>query len=100
MKATDTPPATAELEQAAAQAEGRRGFLIALPSYAYLVLFFAVPLLIVFVYSFATRSSTGRTLLEGWNLESYKRLGESLVVQIALRSLLLAVVTTVICLVV
>ncbi len=89
---------TPELELAAERAEARRGFLIALPSYVYLILFFAVPLLIVFVYSFATRSSTGRTLLEGWNLESYRRLGESLVLEIAVRSLVLAVLTTVICL--
>ena len=94
----DVNTVTPELELAAEKAEARRGLLIALPSYAYLVLFFAVPLLIVFVYSFATRSSTGRTLLEGWNLDSYRRLGESLVLEIALRSLILAVVTTIVCL--
>jgi spermidine/putrescine transport system permease protein len=55
-------------------------------------------LVIVFVYSFATRSSTGRTLLEGWNLESYRRLLDPLVAEIALRSLILALATTVICL--
>jgi spermidine/putrescine transport system permease protein len=95
---SDTQMVTPELEMAAEKAEARRGLFIALPSYAYLVLFFAVPLVIVFVYSFATRSSTGRTLLEGWNLESYRRLGESLVLEIAVRSFLLAVLTTVLCL--
>ena len=94
----DAEAVTPELEMAAEKAEARRGLFIALPSYAYLVLFFAVPLVIVFVYSFATRSSTGRTLLEGWNLGSYRRLGESLVLEIALRSLGLAVLTTVVCL--
>ena len=89
---------TPELEKAAERADSRRGLLIALPSWAYLTLFFAVPLLIVFVYSFATRSSTGRTQLEGWNLESYRRLFDPLVGEIALRSLTLAIITTLICL--
>jgi len=87
-----------KLEAAAEKADARRGVLIALPSYAYLILFFAAPLLIVFVYSFATRSSTGRTLLQDWNLDSYRRLADSLVVEIAFRSLWLAVATTLICL--
>jgi spermidine/putrescine transport system permease protein len=42
-----------------------------------------VPLVIVFVYSFATRSATGRTVLEGWNLDSYARLFDPLVREIA-----------------
>ena len=91
---------TPELEAAAERAQSRRGVLIALPSWAYLILFFAVPLVIVLVYSFATRSSTGLTQLEGWNLDSYARLWDPLVGEIALRSLLLATTTTVICLVV
>jgi len=87
-----------EVEAAAVRADARRGFLIALPSWAYLTLFFAIPLVIVFVYSFATRSSTGQTRLEGWNLDSYARLFDPLVAEIALRSLILAIATTVICL--
>ena len=90
--------ATPELEAAATRAESRRGFLIALPSYAYLVVFFAIPLVIVFVTSFATRSSTGRTLYQDWNLDSYRRLLDPLVREVALRSVVLAVVTTVVCL--
>lgn len=89
---------TPELEAAATRAESRRGFLIALPSYAYLVVFFAIPLVIVFVTSFATRSSTGRTLYQDWNLDSYRRLLDPLVREVALRSVVLAVVTTVVCL--
>ena len=53
--------ATPEFEAAAVKAKSRRGFLMALPAYAYLLLFFAVPLVIVFVYSFATRNSFGGT---------------------------------------
>ena len=53
----------------------------------------------MFVYSFATRSRTGRTILGGWNVDSYARLADPLVVQIAWRSFVLATVSTVICLV-
>ncbi len=90
---------TPELERDAEKADARRGLLIAAPAALFLILFFAVPLVIVFVYSFATRSSTGLTLLEGWNLESYRRLFDPLVGEIALRSVMLALATTVICLV-
>lgn len=88
-----------ELESDAKDAESRRGVLIALPSWVYLTVFFALPLVIVVVYSFATRSSTGLTRLTGWNLDSYQRLFDPLVAQIAVRSLVLATATTVICLV-
>jgi spermidine/putrescine transport system permease protein len=86
------------LERGAEKAESRRGLLIGLPSYAYLVLFFALPLLIVVVYSFATRSVRGATVLGGWNLRSYARLTDDLVLTIAWRSLWIAVVTTLVCL--
>jgi len=95
---TTVAPVTPELEQAAIKAESRRGFFISLPAFAYLVVFFVIPLLLVFVYSFATRDATGLTVLEDWNLESYKRLFSPLVLEIFLRSLILALVTTVICL--
>lgn len=90
---------TPELEAAAERAEARRGFLISLPSYFYLVLFFVIPLGLVFVYSFATRDSTGLTVLEDWNLDSYKRLFTTEVVEIFIRSFVLALATTLICLV-
>ncbi len=92
------PAARPELEEAARRAESRRGFLISLPTWIYLTIFFSVPLVIVLVYSFATRSSTGRTRLADWNLESYRRLWDPLVGQIALRSIVLALATTLICL--
>ncbi len=95
----ETPTAaTPELEQQAVKAEARRGLLISLPAYVYLVLLFVIPLVLVFVYSFATRDSTGQTVLEDWNLDSYKRLFTPIVGEIFLRSVLLAVVTTAICL--
>jgi len=88
------------LEADAVRAESRRGLLIGLPSLTYLVLFFAAPLGIVLVYSFGTRSRTGRTILGDWNVSSYGRLLDPLVLQIAARSFGLALLTTIICLVV
>jgi spermidine/putrescine transport system permease protein len=91
--------ATPEFEKAAERAASRRGLLLALPAYAYLGFFFALPFLIVIVYSFATRNSSGGTDLSGWNLEAYRKLGEPVVRDILLRSITLALITTVICLV-
>ncbi len=105
MTAVDHPvekavEATPEFEAAAIRQERRRGFLLALPSYAYLILFFAIPLVIVVVYSFATRNRFGGTDLAGWNLDSYAKLGEPIVRDILFRSVWLALITTVICLVI
>jgi spermidine/putrescine transport system permease protein len=95
---TDALQVTPELEQDAIKAEARRGFFISSPAYVYLVVFFVIPLILVFIYSFATRDSTGLTVLSDWNLDSYKRLFSAEVLEIFLRSLILAVMTTVICL--
>jgi spermidine/putrescine transport system permease protein len=92
-----TPAAvTPETEAAASRAESRRGFLLALPGYVYLIIFFVVPMLIIFVYSFATRTDTGRTLLQDWNLDSYSTLFDGIVLKVMWRSLWLAVACTVI----
>ncbi len=93
-------PATPALERAAERAEARRGALLAAPGAAYLTLFFLVPMAIITVYSFAVRTSTGRTRLEDWNLDAYGRLFDDIVLRVMWRSLWLAVVTTVICLLV
>ena len=89
---------TVGLERTAERAEARRGFLTALPSYVYLIFFFAIPLITVYVFSFASRSRTGRPILSDWNLDSWVRLFDPLVASIAWRSLWLAVVNTAICL--
>jgi spermidine/putrescine transport system permease protein len=89
---------TPELEAAAEKKRSREGALIALPAASYLVLFFAIPLVLVLVYSFASRSSTGQTLLQDWNLNAYRRLFSPLVGTVFVRSFTLALVTTVICL--
>lgn len=98
----DRPPeleeATPGLEARAEREKARRGFLTALPSYLYLIFFFAIPLVTVYVFSFASRSRTGRPILADWNLDSWTRLFDPLVATIAWRSLWLAVVNTIICL--
>jgi spermidine/putrescine transport system permease protein len=95
---TTTALITPELEAAAERAKARRGFLVSLPAYVYLVVFFVIPFGLVVVYSFATRDSTGLTVLRDWNLDSYQRVFASEVLVIFLRSLGLALSTTVICL--
>ena len=89
---------TPDLERSEVRAKSRRGFLLALPGYAYLVIFFAVPMGIILVYSFGKRSATGKTILGDWNLDSYRRLFDDLVLGVMWRSLWLALATTVICL--
>ncbi|MBT3245883.1 MAG: ABC transporter permease [Actinobacteria bacterium] len=66
-----------------------------LPTMIYLFVFFVVPLGFVVMYSFATRTRTGRTELAGWNVEAYERLGETVVRAVAFRSLWIAAVTTI-----
>lgn len=97
--------ATPEFEALAERQERRRGVFYALPAYLYLLVFFAIPFLIVVVYSFATRTRTGGVELGGWNLDSYQRLWDEvieggIVRDVLVRSLGLALLTTVICLVI
>jgi spermidine/putrescine transport system permease protein len=92
--------ALGEAERRGEATERRRGLLLALPSFAYMILFVAVPLVIVLVYSFATRTSTGSTSLSDWNLDAYRKLGEPIVRNVVIRSVVLALITTVLCLVI
>ena len=87
-----------EVERQLRRADRRRGLLLALPAYVYMVLFFGLPLLIVLAYSFSTRSRTGDPTFSNLNLDSYRKLGDQLIRNVALRSLGLALLTTVICL--
>lgn len=88
-----------EVERRLRASERRRGFLLALPAYVYMVLFFGVPLLIVFAYSFSTRTRTGDPTFSQLSLDAYAKLGEGLIRNVAVRSVVLATITTVICLV-
>ena len=88
----------AGLERDAVRAEARRGLLIGLPAIATLTVLFAIPLIVVLVNSFGTRTRTGRTDLSSLNVDAYRRLTDPLVLEIATRSLGYALLTTVICL--
>ena len=97
---TETATATPEFEKAALRQESRRGLFLAMPAYLYLIFFFVISLFIVFIYSFATRNRFGGTDLSGWNLDSYARISEPIVRDVLFRSVWLAFITTVICLVI
>jgi spermidine/putrescine transport system permease protein len=92
--------AAPSLEHKAKSRESWRGFFHAAPAYVYLTFFFTLPLLVVFIFSFASRGRTGRPLLEGWNLDSWARLFDPLIRTIAIRSFWLAFFNTVVCLLV
>jgi spermidine/putrescine transport system permease protein len=89
-----------KLERRARRRDAWRGFFHAAPAFLYLTLFFTLPLIIVFVFSFASRGRTGRPMLEAWNIDSWTRLFEPLVRTIAVRSFWLAVLNTALCLLV
>lgn len=99
-KRAETEEASPSLERKARRRESWRGFFHAAPAYVYLTFFFVLPLLVVFVFSFASRGRTGRPLLEDWNLDSWGRLFEPLIRTIAIRSFWLALLNTVVCLLV
>ena len=94
-----TEVATPGLEHQAERAKARQGFLLGLPTIVYLLIFFVAPLGFVVAYSFATRTSTGRTELRDFNLDAYARLGDDIIMTVAWRSLWMAVLATLICLV-
>lgn len=87
-------------EERAQRAEARRGLLIASPAFGFLIVFFAVPLAVVGLYSFSTRNRFGEAELRRIDLEGYSRLGDDVVLDVVVRSVVLALITTVICLVV
>ena len=67
------------------------------PSALYLLLFFVIPLLIVVVYSFLTRGTYGQIVWE-FTVGNYVRVFDPLYLQILWRSVLIAAINTVICL--
>lgn len=95
---TDEQAVNPRLERRAQIRESWRGFFHAVPAYVYLLIFFVLPLIIVFVFSFASRGPTGKPILDGWNTDSWARISEPLVTTIVTRSLVVAILNTVLCL--
>ncbi|MCB0185744.1 MAG: ABC transporter permease, partial [Caldilineaceae bacterium] len=67
------------------------------PSTIYLLLFFVIPLVIVFIYSFLKRGVYGQLVWE-FNLENYVRVVDPLYLGILWRSVLMALGNTLLCL--
>lgn len=71
--------------------------ILLLPATVWLVIFFVVPLLIVLLYSFLERGTYGGIIWE-FSLSSYQRLAKGIYWGVLGRSLWLAFLTTIICL--
>jgi spermidine/putrescine transport system permease protein len=74
-------------------------WLLLLPAAGWLALFFILPLLVVLVYSFLERAAYGGVVWQA-TLENYSRAVDPLYFNILIRSIIIALTTTVICLVV
>jgi spermidine/putrescine transport system permease protein len=75
---------------------GLQTLVLIFPSLFWLVVFFAVPLVIVVVYSFLKRGPYGQIVWE-FNLDNYVRFFDPLYLRIFLRSFKIAALTTVFC---
>lgn len=79
------------------RSRGGQVVALLLPALFWLVVFFVVPLVIVFVYSFLTRGTYGQVVWR-FNLGNYLRVFDPLYLRIFLRSISLALLTTMGCL--
>lgn len=79
------------------QREGLRALLLAGPGGLWLLLFFLLPITIVFAYSFAHRGPYG-TVTWAFTVENYTRLFDWLYIRVFLVSVWLALLSTIICL--
>ncbi len=75
---------------------GLQTLVLIFPSLFWLIVFFAVPLLIVFVYSFLKRGPYGQIVWE-FNLNNYARFFDPLYLKIFVRSFKIAGLTTLFC---
>jgi spermidine/putrescine transport system permease protein len=75
---------------------GLQTLVLIFPSLFWLVVFFALPLLIVFVYSFLKRGPYGQIVWE-FNLQNYVRFFDPLYLRIFARSFRIAGITTAVC---
>jgi spermidine/putrescine transport system permease protein len=75
---------------------GLQALVLIFPSLFWLVVFFALPLVIVFVYSFLTRGPYGQIVWD-FNLQNYVRFFDPLYLRIFARSFRIAGITTALC---
>jgi spermidine/putrescine transport system permease protein len=76
---------------------GRTGWLLLSPLILWAVAFVVAPAVIMLVYSFGRRGTLGGVVL-GFTLENYASVADPVYLQIVIRSILYAGITTVICL--
>ena len=76
---------------------GRAGWLLLIPVIAWAIAFVIAPAIIMLVYSFARRGTLGGVVL-GFTLENYASVLDPIYLQIVIRSILYAAITTGICL--
>lgn len=76
---------------------GRVGWLLLAPLVLWAAAFVVAPAVIMLVYSFAHRGTLGGVVL-GFTLENYAGVGDPVYLQIVLRSIVYAAITTVLCL--
>lgn len=69
------------------------------PTIFWLIVFFTIPLLIIFLYSFLDRGTYGGIVWD-FQFENYVRFADELYVSIFIRSFVIAIITTIICLVI
>ncbi len=67
------------------------------PTLFWLIVFFAIPLVIIFIYSFLDRGKFGG-LVWIFQIDNYVRFADQLYIRIFIRSFIIALITTVICL--
>jgi spermidine/putrescine transport system permease protein len=67
------------------------------PTLFWLIVFFAIPLVIIFIYSFLDRGKFGG-IVWIFQIENYVRFADQLYIRIFIRSFIIALITTVICL--
>jgi ABC-type spermidine/putrescine transport system permease subunit I len=77
-----------------------RRLLLVLPTGAWTLLFFLVPLGIMVVYSFGQRDVLTLKLYWGWTIQNYVEIADSLYLSSITRSLILSGTATVLCLVI
>ncbi len=79
--------------------ERRRGGLLALPAVLWLAIFFFIPLLVVVAISFMTRGTRGAFISPEFTIDNYLRIFSPTYFSVFIDSILIALLTTAICLV-
>lgn len=85
------------MQQTLRQYPALRAWLLLLPAGLYLLVFFLAPLVIVLVYSFLERGTYGGVIYS-FTLENFQRVFDSLYFGTFLRSVYIAIITTLVCL--